>query len=245
MKTDWDYSDRAHSYDNRADYSVEALRQLFDKLACSPTIPVADIGAGTGKLTKELVKEGLSVFAVEPNKNMRMYGIDNTKSGNVIWSEGVGENTQLPENKFQACFFGSSFNVVNQEKALDEVNRILKPQGWFVCMWNHRDTDDPTQKMIENIITNHIDGYNYGTRRQDPSHLIKKPGYFRKVEKIEVKFNVKMSKTQIVDAWKSHDTLFRQADGNFSNIISAIAKSLDKSSYTVPYFTRIWVAQKN
>jgi len=245
MKTDWDYSDRAHSYDNRADYSAEALRLLFDKLACSPEIPVADIGAGTGKLTKELVKEGFSVFAVEPNKNMRMYGIENTKNGNVSWSEGVGENTLLPENKFQACFFGSSFNVVDQGKTLDEVNRILKSKGWFVCMWNHRDTSDPTQKMIEKIITDHIDGYNYGTRRQDPSHLINKPGYFRKVEKIEVKFNVNMSKRQIVDAWKSHDTLFRQADGNFANIISEIAMKLDKSSYIVPYFTRIWFAQKN
>jgi 16S rRNA A1518/A1519 N6-dimethyltransferase RsmA/KsgA/DIM1 with predicted DNA glycosylase/AP lyase activity len=39
---------------------------------------VTDIGAGTGKLTKLLCRNGLIVNAIEPNKNMSFYGKKNT-----------------------------------------------------------------------------------------------------------------------------------------------------------------------
>ena len=48
--------------------------------------------------------------------------------------------------------FGSSFNVCDRQKALIESKRILVHRGWFACMWNHRDLEDPLQKEIESII---------------------------------------------------------------------------------------------
>ena len=116
MKTDWDYTDRAHTYDQRADYSVDAISKLLDQTGCNQETPVADIGAGTGKLTKMLLGNKLTVRAVEPNDNMRMYGIKNTADDNVIWTEGVGEKTGLDDSCVYAAFFGSSFNVVDQIK---------------------------------------------------------------------------------------------------------------------------------
>ena len=155
MKTEWDYTERAHTYDMRADYSQEAVNKLLQKAGCSPDKPVADIGAGTGKLSKILLNFGLTVRAVEPNDNMRKYGIENTKNKSISWSEGTGENTGLDDSSVYAAFFGSSFNVVNQQMALKEVSRILMSGGWFGCMWNHRDVEDPLQE-IENIITSFI-----------------------------------------------------------------------------------------
>ena len=57
---------------------------------------------------------------------------------------------------------------------------------------------------------------------------------------IEERFNVSMKTPDIVDAWKSHDTLFRQSDGKFSDIIKEISNILTDEEYLVPYFTRIW-----
>ena len=116
-----------------------------------------------------LLDAQLTVSAVEPNDNMRMYGIQNTAGKNVTWTEGVGESTGLEDASVHAAFFGSSFNVVDQEKTLEEVARILLPRGWFACLWNHRDVDDPIQKEIESIIKSFIPNYDYGLRRQaDP-----------------------------------------------------------------------------
>jgi hypothetical protein len=58
-----------------------------------------------------------------------------------------------------------------------------------------------------------------------------------------------MSKPDIIDAWKSHATLRRQAgsDERFDYIIQGISNYLDElhSRIPVPYTTRIYFAQKS
>jgi len=105
------------------------------------------------------LSHGLTVYAVEPNDNMRDYGVNNTKSLDVTWSDGVGEKTRLPHASVYAAFFGSSFNVVDQKKALKECSRIVRPVGWFACIWNPRDIEYSIRKTIEQNITSFIPKY--------------------------------------------------------------------------------------
>ena len=242
-KVEWDYSDLAATYDQRADYSLTAIENVVSRIGCTPRKPVADIGAGTGKLSVPLGKLGLTVHSVEPNKNMRELGINNTKNLSVNWHEGTAEETTLPKTSFYATFFGSSFNVVGQTAALNECLRILVPGGWFVCIWNHRDLNDPLQNRIEKIIKSNIEDYDYGSRRKDPSDTIRKSGFFEKVEFVEDSFNIFVKKDNAVDAWKSHATLARQAKDSFDYIIQEIEKQIPEGTIKVPYTTRIWFSQ--
>jgi len=248
-KLAWDYTEHASHYDKRADYSCDAIENLLRAIDCDPSRPVADIGAGTGKLTKELLKRGLTVRSVEPNDAMRTIGIQNTKGKAATWSVGTGEATGLPACSVYAAFFGSSFNVVDQSAALAEVSRILVPNGWFACMWNHRDLDDPIQQRIESIIKSSIPTYSYGLRREDPTHVINISGYFSAAKSMEGSFVWKMPKGDVIIAWKSHATLKRQAGSEslFDSIIQQIASYLDDlpEEIDVPYTTRIYFAQKN
>lgn len=247
-KVSWDYTEHASHYDKRADYSCDAIQNLLEAIGCAPSIPVADIGAGTGKLTKELLKHGLSVRSVEPNDAMRTIGMQNTKGRSAIWSVGTGEATGLPSSSVYAVFFGSSFNVVDQYLALSEVSRILVPNGWFACMWNHRDLNDPIQQRIESIIKSSIPTYSYGSRREDPTTIINTNENFSAAKSIEGSFVCKMPKSDVIDAWKSHATLKRQASNGsvFNTIIKEIAGYLDglPEIIDVPYTTRIYFAQK-
>lgn len=247
-KVNWDYTEHAAHYDKRADYSSDAIKNLLEAISSAPSKPVADIGAGTGKLTKELLKHGLVVRSVEPNDAMRTIGIQNTKGKSVTWSVGTGEATGFPARSVYAVFFGSSFNVVDQSHALSEVSRILISKGWFACMWNHRDLDDPIQQKIESIIKSSIPTYSYGLRREDPTNIINTSGHFTPAKSIEGSFVWKMPKSDIIVAWKSHATLKRQAgsDSVFNSIIKEIARYLDKLPQVidVPYTTRIYFAQK-
>jgi SAM-dependent methyltransferase len=247
-KVTWDYTEHAAHYDKRADYSHDAIAQLLKEIGCTSSTPVAEVGAGTGKLTKELLKHGLTVRSVEPNDAMRAIGIQNTKGGSVTWSVGTGEATGLAANSAYAILFGSSFNVVDQRLTLIEVSRALVSKGWFACMWNHRDLDDPIQQRIESIIKESIADYSYGLRRENPTSVIEESGLFSHVRWLEGRFVWKMSAADIVVAWKSHATLRRQAgsDAAFDKIIANISKYLDSlpKSIDVPYATRIYFAQK-
>lgn len=246
-RVDWDYTEHASHYDKRADYSYDAIKDLLTATACMPQTVVAEIGAGTGKLTKELLKHGLTVRSVEPNDAMREIGIKNTRGQSVSWSVGTGEASGLPASSFYEVFFGSSFNVVDQTATLTEVKRILVPRGWFACMWNHRKLDDPIQQRIESIIKAFIPTYSYGSRREDPTAVIDASGYFCPVKSIERMFDWEMPKSDIIVAWRSHATLRRQAgdEAVFARIIAKISEYLASlpDKITVPYVTRIYFAQ--
>jgi len=246
MKVDWDYSERAAFYDKRADYSAQALDMALSKMGLKPPLKLADVGAGTAKLSRPLAERGFSISAVEPNDQMRRYGINNTKKLDIQWSAGTGEKTGLPSSSFAAVFFGSSFNVVDQPSTLRECKRILLPGGWFCCMWNHRDLDDPTQAHIEKIIKRAIPQYEYGKRREDPTEVIRESKLFGPVQHVEARFDVKMARADVVEAWKSHATLARQAGDKMSSIIREIENAIsDSDSLLVPYTTRIWFAKLN
>jgi ubiquinone/menaquinone biosynthesis C-methylase UbiE len=247
-KVSWDYTEHASHYDKRADYSYAAIKELVAAIGCGPGTPVADVGAGTGKLTKELLKQGLKVKSVEPNDAMRAIGITNTNGKSGIWSVGTGEATGLPSSSVYAVFFGSSFNVVDQGLALLEATRILVPEGWFACMWNHRDLNDPIQQKIESIIKSFIPTYSYGSRRENPTNAINASGLFSETKSIEHSFTWEMARSDIIVAWKSHATLRRQAgsDSIFDTIVNEISDYMDglPEHIDVPYTTRIYYAQR-
>jgi ubiquinone/menaquinone biosynthesis C-methylase UbiE len=239
----WDYTDRAEHYDKRADYSKEAVQALLKQIGATPGKQVADIGAGTGKLTKLLVSNGLTVRAVEPNNAMMAIGVKNTEGMSVTWTKGVGEKTDLPESCVHAAFFGSSFNVLDQKATLSEVARILVPDGYFVCMWNHRDLNDHLQSEIEEIIRQMVPDYNYGSRREDPTAIINESELFRQVSYLEQNFKVEMPSDTFFEGWKSHATLERQAGQKFKLVLERIQKLLKHYEViNVPFSTRIWFA---
>jgi len=247
MKTEWDYSSLAFAYLKRPDYSPDALDSVFRLSGVNKGDSVCDVGAGVAHLTLPLAKRGLNVVAVEPNDEMRKYGTQRTSQlKNVQWYEGTGESTKQPDHAFDLVTFGSSFNVTNRSLALKEAKRILKPLGWFVCMWNHRDLEDPIQSQIESCIKSNIANYSYGSRREDQQDLLEKSGLFDKVFRFEGKVQHSQSVEEVLEAWRSHATLQRQAGDRFHDIIEEIEKVLDKTNQTeinIPYTTRGWAAR--
>jgi precorrin-6B methylase 2 len=55
----------------RPSYPLEVLDLLAARCGLTPQAVVADVGAGTGILTRLLLDRGATVFAVEPNAAMR------------------------------------------------------------------------------------------------------------------------------------------------------------------------------
>jgi len=248
MKTEWDYTELANAYLQRPDYANEALERIFAIAGLKAGDRVCDIGAGVAHLTLPLAHKGFVVDAVEPNDAMRANGIKRTADlANVSWSEGTGEATGRPSGIYDFVSFGSSFNACDRAQALRETWRLLKPSKWFTCLWNHRDLDTPVQAKIEKIIKSNIANYTYGTRREDQTEVIAASGLFEHIQSVEGHIVHSCPVETVVEAWRSHATLQRQAGDAFPAIIEEIAsflRGLGSSSIDIPYTTHAWVAQR-
>lgn len=247
MRTEWDYTTLADAYLKRPDYADAAIDAMLAIAGAEKRGKFCDVGAGVAHLTLMLATRGLDVVAVEPNDAMRANGIKRTERlVNVRWHEGTGEATGQAEQAFDMVTFGSSFNVCDRQQALKETARILKPHGWFACMWNHRQLEDPIQARIEAIIKERVSGYGYGTRREDQTEVIDASNLFGPVVHLDSRVIHEQSIKECVEAWRSHATLERQAGATFLEVVTAIENyllSLDMTSIQIPYSTNIWVAQ--
>jgi ubiquinone/menaquinone biosynthesis C-methylase UbiE len=237
----------ADAYRKRPDYADAAIDAMLAIMGARRGQKVCDVGAGIAHLTLMLAARGLDVIALEPNDAMRSNGMKRTKElANVRWYEATGEKTGQPPRSFNMVTFGSSFTVVDRPSALKETARILKPRGWFACLWNHRNLDDPIQLKIEVIIKDSVRGYDYGSRREDQTSLIDDSRLFGPVVHLDAQVTHEQTIEDCVEAWRSHATLQRQAGTAFGDVVESIEQyllGLKTPRIRIPYSTTIWVAQ--
>lgn len=124
----------------RPTYPQECVGTLFSELHLTAQDAVADIGAGTGKLTQLLLERGCTVYAVEPNADMRKIA-EETLSGfpNFISVNGTAEHTDLPACSVSCITAAQAFHWFDRQAFRRECQRILKPNGSVALLWNSRD----------------------------------------------------------------------------------------------------------
>ena len=247
LPTDWDYARLADAYVRRPGYAPAAIDAFLDLAAPCARRMVIDLGAGTGHLTAPLAERAANIVALEPNLAMRCHGVAKTSAyANVGWVIGRMEDTRLPAGHFSLATCGSSFGVADHGKTLREVARILEPGGWFACLWNYRDLDDPLQFAIEAHIKASIPGFQYGARRQDQTPIIGASGLFEGVHVLQSEILHRLPKTEWIEAWRSHATLHRQAGVQFESVVDGIAAIVNEvhgETVEIPYVTRVWMAR--
>jgi SAM-dependent methyltransferase len=239
----WDYSALARHYRHRAPYADDALRQLFALIGAPPRTHAVDIGAGTGRFTESLIARGFDVTAIEPNPDMRSLGAAAHPAAR--WLDARGEATGLADACCRIVAFGSSFNVLTASAALAESARLLTPGGWLVCLWNHRDLDDPLQAALQTDIEREVPGYAHGTRRDDPSATIAADGRFETPLKIVGRTWHAIDTRDFVEGFRAHATLVRQAGACMPQVLDALSRRLAGSvRIAVPFLTRVFAARR-
>lgn len=134
------FSDRVDSYvQSRPSYPSAVFELLSTECGLRTGWVVADVGSGTGILSRLFCARGHTVFGVEPNRFMRRaaerYSAD---TPSFISVTGTAEATTLPADSVDLIAAAQSFHWFDPEPARREFSRILKPQGWVVLIWNDR-----------------------------------------------------------------------------------------------------------
>ena len=134
------FSSRVENYIKyRPSYPLEIIDFLKEKKILTENTVIADIGSGTGILTKIFLDNGNCVYGVEPNKDMRK-AAENILSDydNFLSTNGSAEATGLDDNSIDLIIAGQAFHWFDVEQAKKEFKRILKPAGYVVLIWNNR-----------------------------------------------------------------------------------------------------------
>ena len=123
---------------------------LVDRLGLAPGATVVDVGAGTGKLTRDLVPTGARVLAVEPLEEMRAQLEAAVPGAEVV--AGSAEELPLPDRSVDAVVAASAFHWFETERTLAEIHRVLVPGGALATVGNGRDLSDPLQRAIQVVV---------------------------------------------------------------------------------------------
>ncbi len=126
----------------RPDYPAQAVDCIVDKIDDRRFL-IADVGAGTGILSRQLAERGIRVIGIEPNESMRSQAAASTAAGAVEYRAGRAEATGLEAHSMAGVVAGQTFHWCAPDSSLREFHRILRPGAWVSLMWNIADTSDP------------------------------------------------------------------------------------------------------
>jgi ubiquinone/menaquinone biosynthesis C-methylase UbiE len=153
------------------------------RLGIGPGTTVVDVGAGTGKLTRQLVPTGARLIAVEPLDEMRAQLEAAVPSVEAL--AGSAEALPLPDASADAITVASAVHWFDLDRALPEFHRVLRPGGGLAVIGQGRHLDHPLQVAVQAIIGGYLpDESEFGSWREE----VEASGLFGPLATIESTF---------------------------------------------------------
>lgn len=132
------FGSEAHNYElGRPDYPFEAVAWMLETVPADSR-RIADVGAGTGKLTRVLATApDAEVVAIDPDPEM-LTTLRASVPG-VPTFVGTAEQLPLPDASLDAVVLGQAWHWVDPVRGSEEVGRVLRDGGVLGLIWNIRD----------------------------------------------------------------------------------------------------------
>lgn len=146
--------DWAHSFGSVAD-AYDRGRPTYPREAAawlcgSSPVTVLELGAGTGKLTEQLVELGHDVHATDPDA--AMLDILRRRLPDVRTSVASAEDIPAPDRSVDVVVCAQAFHWFDLDRALPEIARVLRPGGRLALVWNQRDERIPWVRRLGRLI---------------------------------------------------------------------------------------------
>jgi ubiquinone/menaquinone biosynthesis C-methylase UbiE len=226
----------AEAYDRgRPSYPREAAAWLTSE----EPLTVLELGAGTGKLTEQLVALGHDVHATEPDP--AMLAILEARLPGVRTTEAVAEEIPGPDGVYDVVVGAQCFHWFDFDRALPEIVRVLKPGGSVALTWNQRDERIPWVRKLGRII---------GTPEQveDPTEILKQSLRFLYVETKTFKHWQTIDRASIQDLVRSRSNIAVLDDESRASKMEELLAFYDDygrgmDGMQLPYLTRCFRAR--
>jgi len=201
---------------------------------------VLDLGAGTGKLTRQLVDAGHAVVAVEPSPRMAA-----ELSAYVPEAElriGTAEDIPLPDSQVDAVVAGSAFHWFDQDRAVPEIARVLRPGGSLALVWNQPDDRCDWVRQLDEITD--AEQRRIG-RSKSPADL----NWFHAAETLELPHAHRLSRESLLALMQTFSYYLLLDPAGRADLLHRVDELTrrhpdlaGRETFVLPYITRCWRA---
>jgi len=145
------YAAAADAYERgRPSYPLEAVAWLARTMRLHSGTTLLELGAGTGKLTAQLVPLRTRLVAIEPVDAMRTRLA--TAVPTAVPLGGTAEALPLGDATVDAAVAAQAFHWFDHDAALVELARVLRPGGRLALAWNVRDRSVDWSRRLTEIV---------------------------------------------------------------------------------------------
>ena len=213
---------QASSFGAAAD-AYERARPGYPAAALDWLVPdgarqVLDLGAGTGKLTRLLLDRGLEVTAVEPSAGMREQ-LSRAVPGATVLA-GAAEDIPLAAGSVDAVLVAQAWHWVDEDLAIPEVARVLRPGGQLGLVWNIRDGREPwvagLWAIVDRALADPQDS-------QESTTAPDVPAPFGDVERFEVNWIHQLSPADLVQLVASRSYVITLPEDERRRLLAGVA----------------------
>jgi len=120
----------------RPSYSAALLDWILAEAGVRSGDRAADVGCGTGILTRLLAERGLDLVGIDPNEDMLAEA--RAGGGPAEYRRGEAAATGLDDASVRLVAAAQAFHWFDLDAALTEFRRVLEPGGHVAAVWNVR-----------------------------------------------------------------------------------------------------------
>jgi SAM-dependent methyltransferase len=185
---------------------------------------VAELGAGTGKLTRAVAALGVRLVAVEPDP--RMLAV--LRASGLEGVDGSAEEIPLADGEADGIVAGSSLHWFELDRALPEMRRVLRSRGRLGFGWNHRDVRHPAIAAMSDVIyATRPSRETWGWQRRDWPREVTKAGLFHDVEQALFEHVHELPREALEDHLLSYAGLASLPDDERRRVFAEVAEIID------------------
>lgn len=132
----------------RIGYASEVYNNLV-AFGLTPRHAIVDIGCGTGLAGAPLIENNFNVTGVDPSEPMLEVARD--RYPQAKWIRGTGEQLPFEPGSFDVAISAQAFHHIDANKGIDEIKRVLRPNGIVAIWWKGLLGDDAIKQLRDSI----------------------------------------------------------------------------------------------
>ena len=179
------------------------------------------------------------VRAVEPDDRMRAVLADRVPRAEVV--AGQAEDIPADDTSFDAVMMASAWHWVDEERALPEVARVLRPGGWLSLLWSGPDRTIDWVRAIfaggQTLSAERIEAWD-ARRRERHTVNLGPESPFTEPERRMVSWTMPMTRAEILGLVGTYSVAITMSATARQEHVASIARHLD--THTALATEEVW-----